>query len=109
MLLRGEAVAAAAATATGSATCTLKASGTASHIIPLAARVTKYRIARGHLWVAKQSRSSRLAGDPGLPLLQGLLAVPHGAKGLVGWTVAAKKSQKQHLLLGSVQQVCAPC
>jgi hypothetical protein len=99
------AVAAAAAAAAAAAPRTVGLSNTASCSNPPAARVVKYRIARGQLLVAKQSRSFRLASEPGLPLPQGLLAIPDGAKGLIGWTVAAKKVHKQHATIGSVQQV----
>lgn len=83
-------------------------SGTASKFISPVARIAKFREARGQGLIARQSRSSRVVNDPGLPLVQGLLAVPDGAKGLVGWTVAARKSHRRHVPLGSVQQVCAP-
>lgn len=41
---------------------------------------------------------------PGLPLPQGLRVVG-GAKELTGWQVAAKKGHRQHVPLGTVQQV----
>lgn len=64
------------------------------------------RPVRGLFVIARQRKSFQNASGPSLPLLQGLRAVPGGTSGLVGWQVAAKKGHRQHVTLGTVQQVC---